>query len=98
MVVGALWPHAPAAQAAAPQSPDDLYMPHYFDETGFWVQGPFRQYWETHGGLFTFGYPITGVFQDNNEGMEVQYFERAIFEWHPDNQDPYKVLLRLLGD
>jgi hypothetical protein len=71
-------------------------MPRYFDETGFWVQGPFRQYWESHGGLFIFGIPITGVFQE--DGRWVQYFERSIFEWHPENDDPYKVLLRLLGN
>jgi hypothetical protein len=26
-----------------------------------------------------------------------QYFERAVFEHHPDNQAPYQVLLRRLG-
>lgn len=24
-------------------------------------------------------------------------FERAVFEYHPENDDPYKVLLRRLG-
>jgi len=27
----------------------------------------------------------------------VQYFERAVFELHPENQPPYDVLLSLLG-
>jgi hypothetical protein len=27
----------------------------------------------------------------------VQYFERARFEYHPENQPPYDVLLGLLG-
>ena len=27
----------------------------------------------------------------------VQYFERAVFELHPENQPPYNVLLSLLG-
>ncbi|HET7034201.1 MAG TPA: beta-galactosidase [Thermomicrobiaceae bacterium] len=81
---------------AAPSSPQDTQMPRYFSETGFWVQGVFRQYWETHGGLYIQGYPITGVFQQ--DGMWVQYFERARFEWHPDNPDPYKVELTLLGN
>jgi hypothetical protein len=26
-----------------------------------------------------------------------QYFERAVFEWHPDNPEPWKLLLRRLG-
>ncbi len=28
----------------------------------------------------------------------MQYFERAVFEYHPENQPPYDVLLSLLGD
>lgn len=73
----------PAGQtAAAPSSPDDLLMPRYFPETGFWVQGLFRQYWETHGGLYIQGYPISGVFKQ--DGYYRQYFERAVFEYHPE--------------
>ncbi|MFN3337874.1 MAG: hypothetical protein ACK42I_10300, partial [Thermomicrobium sp.] len=53
------------ARAAAPSVPEDLEMPRYFSETGFWVQGPFRRFWETNGGLFIFGYPITSVFQQD---------------------------------
>jgi hypothetical protein len=34
---------------------------------------------------------------DPETGLKTQYFERAVFEYHPDNPDPYKVLLRLLG-
>jgi hypothetical protein len=67
---------------AAPSSSDDLFMPRFFPETGYWVQGPFRQYWETHGGLFVQGYPITGVFKQ--DGFYRQYFERAVFEYHPE--------------
>jgi len=84
---------APRKAAAAEQ---DLRWPRYFNETGYWVQGPFREYWETHGGLFIFGYPITSVFEDN--GLYKQYFERAIFEWHPENAGTqYEVLLQRLG-
>jgi hypothetical protein len=92
---GALSARPARADDAASAQVDALRMPHYFDETGFWVQGPFREYWETHGGLYTFGLPITGVFMDN--GFQKQYFERAIFEWHPENDDPYKVELQRLG-
>jgi hypothetical protein len=88
---------APAAQVgAAPSSPDDLLMPRYFPETGFWVQGLFRQYWETHGGLYIQGYPITGVFQQ--DGYYRQYFERAVFEYHPEFAGtPYVVELARVG-
>jgi hypothetical protein len=27
----------------------------------------------------------------------VQYFERSVFEYHPENQPPYNVLLSQLG-
>lgn len=44
-----------------------------------------------------FGLPLTPVITEQLEGdvYEVQYFERARFEWHPDKQ---MVLLGLLGN
>lgn len=85
------------ATQAAPSSPDDTLMPRYFPETGFWVQGYFRQYWETRGGLFIFGYPITGVFKQ--DGFYRQYFQRAVFEYHPELAGTqYQVLLMRLGN
>ena len=81
---------------AAPNSPDDLLMPRYFPETGFWVEGVFRQYWETHGGLYVHGYPISAVFQQ--DGYWRQYFERSVFEYHPELAGtPYAVLLVRVG-
>ena len=100
LVMGSLLAQAGAGArpvAAADLNAGTLQMPYYFEQTGFWVQGPFRQYWETNGGLFIFGYPITGVFMDS-DGLYKQYFERAIFEWHPENAGtPYEVLLQRLG-
>ena len=44
-----------------------------------------------------FGYPISGEITEN--GRTVQYFERARFEWHPENKGtPYEVLLGHLGN
>ncbi len=68
----------------------------YFDDTGHWVEGVFLDYFRSHGGLETFGYPITEAFID--QGLLVQYFQNARIEWHPNNPDPYKVQLGLLGD
>ena len=69
----------------------------YFDETGHTVIGPFLKFFDAHGGLDIFGYPITEQFFDAN-GRLVQYFQRARFEWHPDNPEGFQVQLGLLGD
>jgi hypothetical protein len=70
-------------------------------QTGKTLGGKFRKYWETHGGLMQQGYPISDEFQEvsalNGKTYTVQYFQRAVFEWHPENQAPYKVLLSQLG-
>lgn len=66
-----------------------------FPETGHGIGGGFKWFWENNGGLMIFGYPITDELQE--DGRTVQYFERAVFEYHPENDDPFKVLLRRLG-
>jgi hypothetical protein len=68
----------------------------YFPETGHSVSGVFLTFFDTRGGLEIFGYPITDQFEEN--GRLVQYFQRVRMEWHPENADPYKVQLGLLGD
>lgn len=68
----------------------------YFPETGHSVEGVFLTFFETRGGLEIFGYPITDQFEEN--GRLVQYFQRVRMEWHPENPEPYKVQLGLLGD
>lgn len=68
----------------------------YFPETGFWVDPLFHAFWRDHGGLMTFGYPISRVFYQ--DGLHKQYFERAIFERHENFAGtPYEVLLTRLG-
>ncbi len=72
----------------------------------------FKRYWQTHGlefdgrtgksyqeSLALFGLPVTEPFQEtiNSQTFQVQWFERARFEWHPTNVDPYRVLLGRLG-
>ncbi len=69
----------------------------YFPETGYSVSNGFLRYWRQHGGLEIFGYPLSG--EIDQHGTEVQYFERARFEWHPGAApDDYDVILGLLGD
>src|SRR6476469_6708434 len=72
-----------------------------FPETGHTIKGDFLQYWDSHGGLAQQGYPITEELQEASDTdgntYTVQYFERAVFELHPENQPPSNVLLSLLG-
>jgi hypothetical protein len=57
----------------------------------------FRGRWESGGGLRIYGLPLTEPFAISG-GVIVQYFERARFEYHPENEGtPYVVLLGLLG-
>jgi hypothetical protein len=69
----------------------------YYSETQHNLCAGFRAYWEKYGGLAVFGFPITEEYVDN--GMTVQYFERARFEWHPGAwPERFDVELGLLGD
>lgn len=82
---------------------------HYFAETGHAACGSFLDYWSSHGlefgdegtsfreSLALFGYPISQEFEDPDTGLVTQYFERARFEFHPDNPEEYQVLLGRLG-
>lgn len=72
-----------------------------FSLNGFTVDEPFASYWQNNGGLAQQGLPISNRFSEvsptNGKSYDVQYFERARFEYHPENQPPYDVLLGLLG-
>jgi spore germination protein len=73
----------------------------YFPQTRHSLQGTFLKYWQSHGGLPIYGYPITEEFLEisptNNKSYKVQYFERNRFEYHPENKPPNDVQLGLLG-
>src|SRR5438105_1199152 len=74
-----------------------------FPETGKTVSGKFLTYWDTHGGLAQQGFPISDELQEKSDTdgktYTVQYFERAVFEAHPEQTDPkFQVLLSLLGN
>ena len=72
-----------------------------FEETGHALCGEFLSYWQNNGGLAQQGYPISDEFQEKSDldgkTYTVQYFERAVFEHHPENTPPYNVLLSQLG-
>jgi hypothetical protein len=73
----------------------------FFPETKQYVSGEFLDYWNTHGGLAQQGYPISGRFTEKSDldgkSYTVQYFERAVFELHPENDADNRVLLSQLG-
>ena len=89
--------------AGAPGQHASQDNPRFFPETQHTVGGQFRAYWESHGGLAQQGYPISDEFTeasdlDPGKSYTVQYFERAVFELHPENAGtPYEVLLTQLG-
>ncbi len=73
-----------------------------FTQTGKTVTGIFLSYWRNHGALAQFGYPLTHPFyersQSNGKRYIVQYFERARFEYHPEQTNPSnQVMLGLVG-
>jgi hypothetical protein len=87
---------------SAPGQHTSTDNPRLFNETGFTIGGAFRQYWEVHGGLAQQGYPISEEFQEvsptDGKIYTVQYFQRAVFEYHPEYAGtPSEVLLSLLG-
>jgi len=98
--------HGDAARyqlAIAPVAPSG--QGRYFPEAGHNLSGHFLAYWEQHGGLARFGYPIT---DERTDGLAdasptghlytTQYFERARLEYHPENAGtPYAVLLGQFG-
>jgi len=81
----------------------------FFAPTRHRVCFGFKDYWTSHGldfgdrgtsfreSLALFGYPISEEFVDAQTGLVTQYFERAVFEYHPNNPAPYQVLLKRLG-
>ncbi len=84
-----------------------------FVETGHAVCGAILKAWRANGlqidgkktvseaeSLALFGMPLSGVMTEtlsDGKQYQVQWFERARFELHPENVAPYDVLLGLLG-
>ncbi|NTW02970.1 MAG: hypothetical protein HGA19_17085 [Oscillochloris sp.] len=73
-----------------------------FPETDFCISARFRTFWEQQGGLAVFGFPVTAphteVNRENGQPYLTQWFERGRFELHPENTQPYDVLLGRIGE
>jgi hypothetical protein len=85
-----------------------------FNETGHAVCGKILTAWRANGlkldsngavseaeSLALFGLPLSDLQTEtmaDGKQYQVQWFERARFELHPENEFPYNVLLGLLGN
>jgi len=76
----------PHVAAAAPGA-ETIFV----QQTGHTLDAPFLSYWQSGGGLTRFGYPISDEFTErsavNGKEYRTQYFERAVFEYHPEATD-----------
>ncbi len=88
-------------EGAPDQQPNNMPGSLLFKETGHRAGGKFLDYWNKNGGLAQQGFPISDEFSEQSDldgnTYTVQYFERAVFEMHPEKQSPYDVLLSQLG-
>jgi hypothetical protein len=76
--------------------PFDNMERRYYPQTGHTLSYVFLHYYDTHGGLDVFGYPIAEM---ENEGERVvQYFQRGKMEWHPENPISSQVTLGALAN
>ncbi len=70
--------------------------------TGHNLSGPIGGYWAQNGGLPVFGYPLSEAFMERSatdgQTYQVQYFERARLEYHPEHAGTAaEIQLGLLG-
>jgi hypothetical protein len=68
----------------------------YFEESGHNVSGEFLRFYDQYGGRVIFGYPLTRQFEEN--GRQVQYFQRVRMELHGETPREQRIELGLLGD
>jgi hypothetical protein len=73
----------------------------FYGETGYTLAAEFVNFYDSHGGLAVFGYPVTDarIEEDSQvKGFLVQWTERQRLEWHPELAGTeFEVQLGLLG-
>jgi hypothetical protein len=67
----------------------------FYAQSGFSVCYAFLDFYDQFGGPAQFGYPISPF--EYQDGLIVQYFERARLEWQPSNPQGERVVLTDLG-
>jgi hypothetical protein len=101
LLVGLFWGLLPTAHAAAAsEAAGGRWCPQ--QAAPYCSENAFLDFWrsvddETGGyALDIIGFPVSPPLQTPG-GLIVQFYERAIFEWHPENRVEYQVLLTRLG-
>jgi hypothetical protein len=85
-VPGALVPPQPSPQQA------------WVAPTGYAVSGPWLDFTRSHGDVDYVGHPRSPVVVDPLDAEQcIQYFQRVVLEWHPDNPPEYRIQRRLLA-
>jgi hypothetical protein len=85
-VPGALIPPGP--------SPAEVWVA----PTGYAVSGPWLEFYRAHGDLDYIGFPRSPVVADPLDPEQcVQFFQRLVLEWHPNNPPEYRIQRRLLA-
>jgi murein DD-endopeptidase MepM/ murein hydrolase activator NlpD len=75
-----------------PNTANRIYLP----ETGHTISSGFLNYWKANGDMRIFGLPLSE--EMGEDGVTVQYFERARFEYHSGLEgNPYAVQLSPVG-
>jgi hypothetical protein len=100
LLVGLCWGLVPTQHAAAAGAAGGRWCPQ--QAAPYCSENAFLDFWravdaETGGyALDIIGFPVGPPLRTPG-GLIVQFYERAIFEWHPENRVEYQVLLTRLG-
>lgn len=89
--LGLIGSEAMAGRVFDPAQPADNAR--FFPETQHNIYGKFRVFWEKRGGIARFGFPISEEMDEvspmDGQVRRTQYFERARFEYHPEDMDGF---------
>jgi hypothetical protein len=91
--VDACW-GVPGSLVTANPKPEEAWVA----PTGFAVSGPWLKFYRSHGDSDYIGFPRSPVVADPQHPDQcVQYFQRLVLEWHPENPPEYQIQRRLLA-
>ncbi|MDW8328192.1 MAG: hypothetical protein RMK99_16635 [Anaerolineales bacterium] len=89
--LGKRQPPIPVNQIPSPTDPSCVYFP----QSGHAVCHSFLKYYNEHGQLDRFGYPISPMYLEKDR--LVQWFQRARMEFHPGRPEGQRVTVAPLG-